>query len=75
VLSKELIRRIRRLEIATRQVVSEVLAGQYQSVFKGRGMAFSEVRPYQPGDDIRLIDWNVTARMNDPYVKVFKFYI
>jgi len=71
VLPRELIRRIRRLEIATRRVVSNLLAGQYHSVFKGRGMAFSEVRPYQPGDEIRSIDWNVTARMNDAHVKVF----
>lgn len=70
-LSKELIRRIRRLEITTRRVVSSVLSGQYHSVFKGRGMAFSEVRQYQPGDEVRTIDWNVTARMNDAYVKVF----
>jgi uncharacterized protein (DUF58 family) len=71
VLPRELIKRIRRLEIATRKAVNATLAGQYHSVFKGRGMAFSEVRPYQPGDEIRTIDWNVTARMNDPYVKVF----
>ena len=70
-LPKEPIRRIRKLEIATRKVVSDMLAGQYHSVFKGRGMAFSEVRPYQPGDEIRVIDWNVTARMQDAYVKVF----
>ena len=70
-LPKELIRRIRRLEITTRMVVSQLLAGQYHSVFKGRGMAFSEVRPYQPGDEVRTIDWNVTARMNEAYVKVF----
>jgi len=70
-LPRELIRRIRRLEIATRQVVSALLAGQYHSVFKGRGMAFSEVRPYQAGDDIRSIDWNVTARTSSPHVKVF----
>jgi uncharacterized protein (DUF58 family) len=68
---KDLIKRIRRLEISTRKVVSDMLAGQYHSVFKGRGMAFSEVRQYQPGDEIRIIDWNVTARMNDTYVKVF----
>jgi uncharacterized protein (DUF58 family) len=68
---KDLIRRIRRLEISTRKVVSDLLAGQYHSVFKGRGMAFSEVRQYQPGDEIRFIDWNVTARMNEPFVKVF----
>jgi uncharacterized protein (DUF58 family) len=71
VLSKDLIRRIRRLEITTRKVVSSVLSGQYHSVFKGRGMAFSEVRQYQPGDEVRTIDWNVTARMQDAYVKVF----
>jgi len=70
-LPKDLIRRIRKLEIRTRKVVSDMLAGQYHSVFKGRGMAFSEVRQYQPGDDIRVIDWNVTARMNEAYVKVF----
>jgi uncharacterized protein (DUF58 family) len=70
-LPKDLIKRIRRLEISTRKVVSDMLAGQYHSVFKGRGMAFSEVRQYQPGDEIRIIDWNVTARMNETYVKVF----
>lgn len=70
-LTRELIKRIRRLEITTSKAVSDVLAGQYHSVFKGRGMAFSEVRQYQPGDEIRIIDWNVTARMNDAYVKVF----
>ncbi len=70
-LAKDLIRRIRKLEIRTRKVVSDMLAGQYHSVFKGRGMAFSEVRQYQPGDEIRVIDWNVTARMNEAYVKVF----
>jgi uncharacterized protein (DUF58 family) len=70
-LPKDLIKRIRRLEITTRKVVSALLAGQYHSVFKGRGMAFSEVRQYQPGDEVRTIDWNVTARMNDAYVKVF----
>ena len=68
---RDLIKRIRRLEITTRKVVASVLSGQYHSVFKGRGMAFSEVRQYQPGDEVRTIDWNVTARMNDAYVKVF----
>ena len=67
----DLIRKIRRIEITTRRAVLDTLAGGYHSVFKGRGMAFSEVRPYQPGDEIRFIDWNVTARMGDPYVKVF----
>ncbi len=70
-LPKDLIRRIRKLEIRTRKVVSDMLAGQYHSVFKGRGMAFSEVRQYQAGDEIRVIDWNVTARMNEAYIKVF----
>lgn len=67
----ELISRIRRIDITTRRLVDRTLAGQYVSVFKGRGMAFSEVRPYQPGDEIRTIDWNVSARMHDTYVKVF----
>ena len=67
----ELIRKIRRIEITTRRAVLDTLAGGYHSVFKGRGMAFSEVRPYQPGDEIRSIDWNVTARMGEPFVKVF----
>lgn len=70
-LPKELIKKLRKIEITTRRVVNETLAGQYHSVFKGRGMTFEEVRLYQPGDDIRSIDWNVTARMNDAYVKVF----
>jgi uncharacterized protein (DUF58 family) len=68
---QDLIRTVKRLEITTRRAVDERLAGQYHSVFKGRGMAFDEVRPYQPGDDVRAIDWNVSARMNDAYVKVF----
>ncbi len=70
-LPSELIRTVRRLEITTRRAVNDRLAGQYHSVFKGRGMAFDEVRLYQPGDDVRAIDWNVSARMNDAYVKVF----
>ncbi len=70
-LAKDLLKRIRRIEITTRRVVNQTLAGQYASVFKGRGMAFDEVRLYQPGDDIRAIDWNVTARMNEAHVKVF----
>jgi uncharacterized protein (DUF58 family) len=70
-LPNELIRTVRRLEITTRRAVNDRLAGQYHSVFKGRGMAFDEVRLYQPGDDVRAIDWNVSARMNDAYVKVF----
>ncbi len=68
---RELIAKVRRIEIRTNRLVNEMLAGQYQSVFKGRGMAFDEVRQYIPGDDIRLIDWKVSARMNDVYVKLF----
>ena len=68
---RELLRKVRRIEIATRRVVNEVMAGQYHSVFKGRGMEFSEVREYQPGDDVRIIDWNVTARTGTPHVKIF----
>lgn len=70
-LTRELIRKLRKIEITTNRVVNETLAGAYHSVFKGRGMAFSEVRPYQPGDEIRTIDWNVTARVGEPFVKVF----
>src|SRR3954467_15575887 len=70
-LTRELIKKLRKIEITTNRVVNETLAGGYHSVFKGRGMAFSEVRPYQPGDEIRAIDWNVTARMGEPFVKVF----
>jgi uncharacterized protein (DUF58 family) len=68
---RELLKKIRKIEIFTSKLVNDQLAGQYQSVFKGRGMAFSEVRQYQRGDDVRLIDWNVSARMNEPYVKIF----
>ncbi|MBT3604326.1 MAG: DUF58 domain-containing protein [Candidatus Latescibacteria bacterium] len=67
----EILKKVKRIEIRTRNLVNTVFAGEYHSVFKGRGMAFSEVREYQAGDDIRTIDWNVTARMVDPYVKVF----
>src|SRR5439155_5240673 len=70
-LTKELIKKIRKIEIYTNRLVNDQLAGAYHSVFKGRGMAFSEVRLYQPGDDVRLIDWNVSARMNDVYIKLF----
>ncbi len=66
---RDIIRKVRRLEISTRHLVNDVFAGQYHSVFKGRGMEFNEVRQYQPGDDIRTIDWNVTARTGDPHVK------
>jgi uncharacterized protein (DUF58 family) len=71
VLTKELLRKIRKIEIVTERLVRDRMAGQYHSVFKGSGIAFSEVREYMPGDDIRLIDWNVSARMNEPYVKLF----
>ena len=70
-LSADLIARIRRIEITTRKLVSDSFAGEYQSVFKGRGMEFDEVRQYHPGDDVRTIDWNVTARTGEPYVKSF----
>ena len=70
-LTSELIKKIRKIEITTKRAVEDVLAGQYHSVFKGRGMVFDEVRPYQPGDDIRVIDWNVTARMNELFIKQF----
>ena len=67
----DLARRVRRLEIRAKRLVSERLFGQYGSVFRGRGLEFSEVREYQPGDDVRIIDWNVTARMGVPFVKKF----
>jgi uncharacterized protein (DUF58 family) len=66
---KEVLQKVRRIEIRTRSVVDSILSGEYQSVFKGRGMEFSEVRTYTEGDDVRSIDWNVTARMGQPYVK------
>jgi uncharacterized protein (DUF58 family) len=68
---KEILKKVKRIEIATRGLVNEVFSGEYHSVFKGRGMEFAEVREYQLGDDIRNIDWNVTARSGHPYVKVF----
>ncbi len=68
---KEILKKIRRLELRTRRLVNAGFAGQYRSVFKGTGMNFEEVREYAPGDEIRSIDWNVTARMNAPYVKKF----
>ena len=70
-LPKEMMAKIRRIEIRTGRLVHEFFAGQYESVFKGRGMEFEEVRPYQPGDDIRAIDWNVTARTGHPFIKKF----
>ena len=69
--SAELFKKVRKIEIKTRGLSNQIFSGQYHSVFKGRGMAFSEVREYQPGDDIRSIDWNVTARFNHPYIKIF----
>jgi uncharacterized protein (DUF58 family) len=68
---REIVKKLRKIEIHTARLANDQLAGSYHSVFKGRGMAFSEVRQYQHGDDVRFIDWNVSARMNDAYVKVF----
>ncbi len=68
----ELIKKVRRIEIKTRGITRNLFSGEYHSAFKGRGMSFSEVREYQMGDDIRTIDWNVTARFNHPYVKIFE---
>ena len=70
--TNELLKRVRQIEIKTRGLSSNIFAGQYHSAFKGRGMAFSEVREYQYGDDVRDIDWNVTARFHKPYVKVYE---
>jgi uncharacterized protein (DUF58 family) len=70
--SAELIKKIRKIEIKSRGLSNQIFSGEYHSAFKGRGMTFSEVREYQPGDDIRTIDWNVTARFNHPFVKVFE---
>ncbi|NLN25388.1 MAG: DUF58 domain-containing protein [Bacteroidetes bacterium] len=70
--TKELLKKVRKIEIKTRRLSDNVFGGEYHSAFKGRGMMFSEVRQYQFGDDVRNIDWNVTARYNEPYVKVFE---
>ena len=70
--TREILKRVRQIEIKTRGLSNNIFAGEYHSAFKGRGMAFSEVREYQYGDDIRDIDWNVTARFNRPFVKVFE---
>lgn len=70
--SSELIKKVRKIEIRTRALSRQIFAGQYHSAFKGRGMAFSEVRQYHYGDDIRFIDWNVTARFHQPYIKIFE---
>ncbi len=69
---KEILKKVRRIEITTRGMVNDVFSGEYHSVFKGRGVEFAEVRQYQVGDDIRTIDWNVTARYGEPFVKVFE---
>ena len=68
----ELLKKVRKIEIKTKGLSNHIFAGEYHTAFKGRGMAFSEVREYQPGDDIRSIDWNVTASFNNPYIKVFE---
>ena len=70
--TKELLKKVRKIEIKTKRLSDHIFGGEYQSTFKGRGMAFSEVRQYQYGDDVRAIDWNVTARNNDTYIKVFE---
>jgi uncharacterized protein (DUF58 family) len=70
--TSELLKKVRKIEIKTRGLSNQLFSGEYHSAFKGRGMTFSEVREYQPGDDIRTIDWNVTARFNSPYVKIFE---
>ena len=70
--ARDLLRRVRRIRLRTRQVVNDALAGQYHAAFKGRGMEFEEVRPYQIGDDVRSIDWNVSARLGDPHIKLFR---
>lgn len=70
--TSDILKKVRRIELKTRGISNALFSGEYHSAFKGRGMAFSEVREYQPGDDIRTIDWNVTARFNNPYVKIFE---
>src|SRR5437764_12434937 len=70
-LPAEVVRQIRRLQLRARRAVEDLLGGEYHSVFKGTGLSFEEVRPYQPGDDVRTIDWNVTARMGMPFVKKY----
>ena len=70
--TSELLKKVRKIEIKTKGLSNHIFSGEYQTAFKGKGMAFSEVRGYQPGDDVRSIDWNVTARYNNPFVKVFE---
>ena len=69
---KEILKKVRQIEIRTKSLVNDLFGGEYHSVFKGRGMTFSEVREYSPGDDIRMIDWNVTARSNTPFINIFE---
>ena len=71
-LAREILKKVKQIEIRTRGLVDSFFGGEYHSSFKGRGMTFSEVREYQPGDDVRLIDWNVTARSGNPFIKVFE---
>ncbi len=70
--TKELIKKVRKIEIKTKHLSNQIFSGEYHTAFKGKGMAFSEVREYAVGDEIRTIDWNVTARFNEPYVKMFE---
>jgi len=71
-MSNDLLKNVRKIEIKTRGLSHQIFAGEYHSAFKGKGMAFSEVREYQYGDDVRSMDWNVTARLNAPFIKVFE---
>ena len=68
----DLLKKVRKIEIKTKKLTNNLFAGQYHSAFKGKGMVFSEVRKYVPGDDVRDIDWNVTAKLSEPYVKIFE---
>jgi hypothetical protein len=70
--TKDLIKKVRKIELKTRGLSNHIFSGEYHSAFKGRGMAFSEVREYVPGDEVRAIDWNVTARLGHPFIKVFR---
>ncbi|MFA7133289.1 MAG: DUF58 domain-containing protein, partial [Bacteroidales bacterium] len=71
-MNEDLLKKVRKIEIKTKRLSRNIFSGQYHSAFKGRGMAFSEVREYNYGDEIRSIDWNVTARFNHPYIKIFE---
>ena len=71
-LTKEILKKVKKIEIKTRGISDQVFSGHYHSSFKGKGMSFSEVREYQYGDDVRDIDWNVTARLNHPFIKIFE---